>query len=43
MPRKSIFTSAMIAIWAFLSIKEPWFIIAGLLFLNIFGSKHDIK
>ena len=43
MPRKSLLTSVMIAIWAYLSIKQPWFIIAGLVFLNVFGYKHKNK
>ena len=40
MPRKNIYVSILIAVWTFLSITEPWSIIVGLIFLNLFGYKH---
>ena len=40
MPRKNIYISILIAAWTFFSIIEPWSIIVGLIFLNLFGYKH---
>ena len=40
MPRKNIYVSILIALWTYLSIIEPWSIIVGLIFLNLFGFKH---
>ena len=34
-PRKSILTSIMISLWSYISIKQPWFIIIGLISLNM--------
>lgn len=40
MPRKNMTVAALIALWTYMSIQNPIFIIAGLLALNIFGHKH---
>lgn len=42
MPRESVFTSILIMIWTYLSIKNPWIIIFGLVMLNLFGHKHNM-
>ena len=35
MPRKNILVSLLISLWTYVSIKQPWFIVAGLLVINI--------
>tara|TARA_B100001248_G_scaffold85990_1_gene62721 strand:- start:3442 stop:3723 length:282 start_codon:yes stop_codon:yes gene_type:complete len=40
MPRYNLKVSALIVIWTYLSIIEPWSIIIGLIILNLFGYKH---
>ncbi len=35
LPRYSISASFFVALWAYISIKQPWFIILGLIVLNI--------
>jgi hypothetical protein len=40
-PRKSVIASALIALWTWLVIKkDPWFIIVGLVILNLIGTHH---
>ena len=41
MPRESITVSALISIWTYFSMKNPIYIILGLLTLNIFGAKRE--
>ena len=40
MPRLDPKISILIMIWTYLSIIEPWFILVGLIIINIFGFKH---
>jgi hypothetical protein len=35
LPRYSISASFFVALWSYISIKQPWFIILGLIILNI--------
>ncbi len=35
LPRYSISVSLFVALWAYISIKQPWFIILGLIILNM--------
>tara|TARA_B100000989_G_C19506768_1_gene456859 strand:- start:39 stop:269 length:231 start_codon:yes stop_codon:yes gene_type:complete len=35
LPRYSISASFFVALWSYISIKQPWFIILGLIVLNI--------
>ena len=42
LPRNNIKISVVIIIWTYLSIIEPWFILIGLMILNLFGYKHAI-
>lgn len=34
-PRNDIFTSVMIALWSYISLRQPWFVIIGLIVLNM--------
>ena len=34
-PRNDIFTSVMIALWSYISLRQPWFVIVGLIVLNM--------
>ena len=41
-PRKNIYSVIGVGVWTYLVIKiSPWFIIVGLVILNIFGVKHE--
>tara|TARA_B100000123_G_C25671204_1_gene402130 strand:- start:81 stop:320 length:240 start_codon:yes stop_codon:yes gene_type:complete len=41
-PRKNIYSVLGVGLWTYLVIKiSPWFIIVGLVILNIFGVKHE--
>ena len=41
-PRKNIYSVLGVGLWTYLVIKvSPWFIIVGLIILNIFGFKHE--
>ena len=39
-PKASPLTSVAVALWTYASILEPWFIVIGLLLVNIFGFKR---
>ena len=40
--RENIYISLIIIIWTYLVIKvSPWFIIVGLVILNLLGYKHE--
>ena len=42
-PRKSVIASILIALWTWLVItQDPWFIIVGLVLLNLFGRHHRL-
>ena len=41
MPRKNIIVSLAIGVWTYLAMKEPWYIIYGLILLNLFGKKMN--
>ena len=42
LPRENIYISLIIIIWTYLVIKvNPWFIIVGLVILNLLGYKHE--
>ena len=42
LPRENIYISLIIIIWTYLVIKvSPWFIIVGLVILNLLGYKHE--
>ena len=44
LPRENIYISLIIIIWTYLVIRvNPWFIIVGLVVLNLLGFKHDDK
>ena len=34
-PRENLLAAVLISIWSYISLKQPWFIIAGLVFLNL--------
>tara|TARA_E500000178_G_scaffold195993_1_gene193994 strand:+ start:441 stop:659 length:219 start_codon:yes stop_codon:yes gene_type:complete len=34
-PRENLLAAVLISIWSYISLKQPWFIIAGLIFLNL--------
>jgi hypothetical protein len=40
-PRESLLASALIVIWSYATLKEPYFLLVGLVLLNIFGYKHS--
>ena len=40
-PRHSIMTSIAVAIWTFVTLQEPYFLVIGLVLLNVFGIKHE--
>ena len=42
-PRYDLVASFGIIVWTYLSIIEPWFIIIGLVVLNIFGFKKKMN
>jgi hypothetical protein len=39
-PRYSILTSLIIVLWSYATLKEPWFLVIGLIALNLFGMHH---
>ncbi len=41
MPRKNIIVSLAIGAWTYLAMKDPWYIIYGLILLNLFGKKMN--
>lgn len=42
-PRENIIASALVALWTWLVItKDPWFIIVGLVILNLVGKHHTL-
>lgn len=42
LPRENIYISLIIIIWTYLVIRvSPWFIIVGLVILNLLGYKHE--
>jgi len=42
-PRGNLIASALIALWTWLVIThDPWFIIVGLVLLNLFGIHHKL-
>ena len=41
LPKKSYCVSMSIIIWTYLAIKDPIWIIVGLVLLNLFGHKHE--
>lgn len=44
LPRENIYISLIIIIWTYLVIRvSPWFILVGLVVLNLLGFKHDDK
>jgi len=42
-PRHSIIASVIIILWSYATLKEPLFLLVGLILLNIFGEKHSLK
>lgn len=41
MPRKNIIVSLAIGVWTYLAMKDHWYIIYGLILLNLFGKKMN--
>ena len=41
MPRKNIIVSLAISAWTYLAMIDPWYIIYGLILLNLFGKKMN--
>ena len=42
LPRENIYISLIIIIWTYMVIKvSPWFVIVGLIMLNLLGYKHE--
>ena len=42
LPRENIYISLIIIIWTYLVIRvSPWFILVGLVMLNLLGYKHE--
>ena len=42
LPRENIYISLIIIIWTYLVIRvSPWFVIVGLVMLNLLGYKHE--
>lgn len=39
-PRKSLVASGIIFVWTLAAIREPWFIVVGLIFTNLLGKAH---
>lgn len=39
LPRKNLVVALLIVVWTYSAIKEPWFIIIGLIALNVYGVK----
>ena len=39
-PRHSLLAALIIVLWSYATLKEPYFLIVGLLLLNVFGYKH---
>jgi len=40
-PRESFLASALIVVWSYATLKEPYFLVVGLVLLNLFGYKHS--
>lgn len=43
MPRKDLRIAFLISLWAYFSMSNHWFIIIGLILLNVFGYKRQFK
>ena len=41
-PRHSLLASIIIILWSYATLKEPMFLLVGLVLLNIFGEKHSL-
>jgi hypothetical protein len=41
-PRHSLLTSIIVIAWSYATLKEPLFLLVGLILLNIFGEKHSL-
>jgi hypothetical protein len=39
-PRHSVIASLAVIAWSYATLKEPLFLIVGLVLLNLFGEKH---
>jgi hypothetical protein len=40
-PRHSVIVSLIIVLWSYVTLKEPLFLVVGLVLLNLFGEKHS--
>ena len=43
LPRRSIVVSVMVALWGYISIKQPWVIIIGLVALNLVDNFRPLE
>lgn len=43
MPRRDLRTAFLISLWAYTSMTNHWFIIIGLIVLNVLGHKRSFK
>jgi len=41
-PRHNILASVGVVIWSYITLKEPLFLLVGLIALNLFGEKHSL-
>jgi hypothetical protein len=40
-PRHNLLAAMVIVLWSYLTLKEPIFLLVGLVLLNVFGYHHD--
>ena len=40
-PRENIWASLAVILWTFVTLYEPYFLVVGLVSLNLFGVKHE--
>jgi hypothetical protein len=40
-PRENIWASLAVILWTFVTLYEPYFLVVGLVLLNLFGVKHE--
>jgi len=40
-PRYNLFAAIVVVLWSYVTLKEPIFLLVGLVLLNLFGFHHD--
>ncbi len=42
-PRHNLLAAMVVVLWSYLTLKEPAFLLVGLVLLNVFGYHHDFR